>query len=144
MKSLVKYITESQIKIDKYMFHLSNPAFRNSISTKGLIPQKGPSTEMLWDGMNIDLPKCIFLFAGNDNPYDSTYDDDLWVVDTSNLDKSKFQKDPDEYMYKKYGSIIYTEIIPPECIILEYKGKNDKDTSRNFIKKWKEIIKKYK
>ena len=144
MKTLNEYINESSINIDKYMFHLANPVFRDSILEKGLIPQKGASTEIHWDDMGVDLPKCVFMFKGNEEPYDSTYDDDLWVIDTTNLDKSKFKKDIDDYMYKKYGSVMYTDIVDPSYITLEYKGSDGKDTTRKFMSVWKKTIKKYK
>ena len=74
-----KYLKENTNKI--ILFHTSNPIFRNSIFKKGLIPSVGESYKMHYDESD-NLEKFVFL---SKSPYDTTYDDDVWAVDVSDI-----------------------------------------------------------
>ena len=77
---------------NKYVYHTSNPFFRDKISKEGLIP-KGKSETWLSD-TNID-GKVIFVVNSNKEDYrfDSTYDDDIYRIDTTKLN-NKWYNDP--------------------------------------------------
>jgi dipeptidyl aminopeptidase/acylaminoacyl peptidase len=103
---------------NKYVYHTSNPMFRDKISKEGLIP-KGKSETWLSD-TKID-GKVIFA-VNSDNKkdrWDSTYDDDIYRIDTTNLN-NKWYNDPNFDVEDK--RIITFEKIPRNSIKLLYKG----------------------
>jgi len=103
----------------RYVYHTSNPIFRDMISKKGLIP-KGRSEAWL-TGTKID-GKVIFA-VNSDDPsdwWDSTYDDDIYRIDTSGLN-NKWYVDPNFDLEDK--RIITFERIPLDSIELIRKGE---------------------
>ncbi len=103
---------------NKYVYHTSNPIFRDKISKEGLIT-KGKSETWLSD-TKID-GKVIFA-VNSDNPkkwWDSTYDDDIYRIDTTEL-INKWYNDPNFDLEDK--RIITFENIPLNSIKLIYKG----------------------
>lgn len=103
---------------NKCIYHTSNPIFRDKISKEGLIV-KGNSEAWLSD-TNID-GKVIFA-VNSDNKkdwWDSTYDDDIYEIDTTNLNNDWY-KDPNFDL--EHNRIITFENIPPNSIRLIYKG----------------------
>jgi hypothetical protein len=76
----------------KYIYHTSNPIFRDKISKEGLTP-RGKSESWLSD-TKID-GKVIFAINSNkkEDIWDSGYDDDLYRINTTNL-KNKWYHDP--------------------------------------------------
>lgn len=113
---------------NKYVYHTSNPIFRDKISKEGLIP-KGKSETWLSD-TKID-GKVIFVVNSNKEKYffDSTYDDDIYQIDTTKLN-NKWYNDPN------FGSdelhLITFENIPLNSIKLIYKGSFSLDESINI------------
>jgi RimJ/RimL family protein N-acetyltransferase len=113
---------------NKYVYHTSNPIFRDKISKEGLIP-KGKSESWLSD-TKID-GKVIFVVNSNKKKYffDSTYDDDIYQIDTTKLN-NKWYNDPN------FGSdelhLITFENIPLNSIKLIYKGSFSLDESINI------------
>lgn len=103
---------------DKYVYHTSNPIFRDKISKEGLIP-KGKSETWLSD-TNID-GDVIFAVNSNNKKdlWDSTYDDDIYEIDTTNIN-NKWYNDPNFDLEDK--RIITFEKIPLNSIKLIYKG----------------------
>jgi hypothetical protein len=103
---------------NKYVYHTSNPVFRDRIKKEGLIP-KGKSETWL-SNTNID-GKIIFAVNSNNKKdwWDSTYDDDIYKIDTTEL-KNKWYVDPNFYLEDK--RIITFENIPPNSIKLIYTG----------------------
>lgn len=81
-----------QVKPNKYVYHTSNPIFRDKISKEGLIP-KGKSESWLSD-TKID-GEVIFVVNSNKEGYrfNSTYDDDIYRIDTTKLN-NKWYNDP--------------------------------------------------
>ena len=103
---------------NKYVYHTSNPVFRDKISKEGLIP-KGKSETWLSD-TNID-GKVIFVVNSNKEDYrfDSTYDDDIYRIDTTKLN-NKWYNDPN---FDSDGLHLITfDKIPLSAIKLIYKG----------------------
>lgn len=80
------------VKVNRFVYHVSNPIFRDDILKNGLIP-KGKSEAWLSD-TNI---KGKVIFATNsDNEkdwFDSTYNDDVYRIDTTKI-KNKWYEDP--------------------------------------------------
>ena len=106
----------------KILYHTSNPLFREKIRKEGLKPKVGNSYFFHWAGRYIDgkeikskkdLTPYIFL---SKRPYDSTYDDDLWEVDVSEI--TDIEKDPSGIV----DAYITQSEIPPYCLNLVYEG----------------------
>ena len=110
-----------EVEPNKYLYHTSNPIFRDKIAKEGLIP-KGKSESWLSD-TKID-GKVIFA-VNSDNKkdwWDSTYDDDIYQIDTIGL-KNVWYNDPNFGTDKLH--IITFEAIPPRSLKLIYKGKGE-------------------
>ena len=120
---LFEWITKEPADIGSVMLHKAPKDVRKMIMSDGLKAQVGASYQGHWEGKA--LVPSVFLYSPDKEEYDTTYDDDVWAVDTSRLDKTRFQTDPDEYMYKTYGSVIYTDNIPPSCLKLVKKGTGE-------------------
>lgn len=116
------------ISVWRFVFHMSNPFYRDNIMAKWLIP-KGKSDSWLSD-TNIE-GKVIFL-SNNDNPenwFDSWYNDDIYKIDTLWLDNAWY-KDPNFSDHQDSETYIITfEPIPYTNIELIYKwdGENTDD-----------------
>jgi GNAT superfamily N-acetyltransferase len=107
-----------EVTPNKYVYHTSNPGFRDKISKEGL-RVKSKSVTWLSD-TKID-GKVIFA-VNSDNKkdwWDSTYDDDIYRIDTTNLN-NKWYNDPNFDLDDK--RIITFEDIPLNSIKLIYKG----------------------
>lgn len=126
-KTISKILAEkTEIKqYPKVLYHKSPISVRNLILKKGLIPTVGDSYKAHWDDKD-DLTPYVFLYDHNaikNGEYDSTYDDDIYAVDTSQLNKKHLFDDPDNEMI---GCYAYDMAIPTSAIKLVYKGsKND-------------------
>jgi len=117
-----------EVKPNKYVYHTSNPIFRNIISKEGLMPQ-GKSESWL-SNTKID-GKVIFVVNDNEENYrfDSTYDDDIYRIDTSKLN-NKWYNDPN---FESDGLHLITfDKIPLSSIKLIYKGNFTLDESINI------------
>lgn len=102
----------------RYVYHTSNPIFRDMISKQGLIPKE--RSEAWLTGTKID-GKVIFA-VNSDDPsdwWDSTYDDDIYRINTSGLN-NKWYVDPNFDLEDK--RIITFERIPLDSIELIKKG----------------------
>jgi hypothetical protein len=110
-----------EIKPNRWIYHTSNPIFRKRILKEGLVP-KGRSESWLSD-TNIE-GRVIFAVNSNDRDYlwNSTYDDDIYKIDTSGLD-NKWYHDPN---FDSDGIHIITfDPIPLKSIKLVYGGSGD-------------------
>jgi len=89
------------VKVNRYIYHTSNPIFRDKINSVGLIPQ-GKSEAWLTD-TKID-GKVIFA-VNSDNKkdwWDSTYDDDIYQIDTTGLNNTWERNEEKERMYGQF------------------------------------------
>ena len=112
-----------EVKPNRYLYHTSNPIFRDRIAKEGLIP-KGKSESWL-SNTKID-GEVIFAVNSDDKEkwFNSTYDDDIYKIDTKNL-KNKWYNDPN---FDSDGIHIITfERIPLESIKLIYKGTGESE-----------------
>ena len=124
---------DAMSKLPSTLYHKSPIGFRESILRNGLIPNVGPSYKAHYEGVSSDLKPYIFLYNHDEvenGEYDSTYDDDIYAIDTSKLDASHLHKDPDEYMR---GCLVYDLKIPASAIRLVYKGSS-KDSDDMSLK----------
>jgi len=126
---------------NKYVYHSSNPIFREKISKMGLMPK--PKSDSWLENTPI---KGEVIFATNSDDknewFDSTYDDDIYKIDTSKISNKwyedpNFSKDKEEYV--EFGGkkiklpprqgenfyIITFEKIPLNAIELIYKGTGE-------------------
>lgn len=110
---LNKYFNDLTVFVPSILYHKSNPINRNNILTEGLIPKIGYSYEAHYE--DFDVKPAVFLSETKD--YDTTYDDDLFEIESSNY---SFIKDPDV----KNGYVCF-EKINPNNIKLIYKGTGD-------------------
>jgi len=139
-KSLIKEsVNDKLIKLipNEYVYHKSNPIFRYKISKEGL-KTKGKSETWLSD-TKIE-GECIFCTNSDSKEdwFDSTYDDDIYKIDTTKLN-NKWFLDPnfiskESYVTykgkkvklpnndKEYKHIITFENIPLNAIELIYEG----------------------
>lgn len=121
-KTINRIMLESNIQhCPKFLYHKSPYLARKEILKQGLIPQVGASYQAHWEGEE-NLTPYIFLYDHEtieNGEYDSTYDDDIWQIDTSQLDLSHLFPDPDEDMV---GCLAYDLPIPPKAMKLIYKG----------------------
>lgn len=73
-----------EVKPNRYLYHTSNPIFRDKIAKEGLIP-KGKSDAWL---SYTKIDGEVIFAVNSDNKedwFDSTYDDDIYRIDTTNL-----------------------------------------------------------
>lgn len=107
-----------KINVGRYLYHTSNPIFRDNILKKGLIV-KGKSETWLTD-TNINGKVIFAVNSENKNDFwDTTYDDDIYRIDTKNID-NEWYNDPN---FKENNKRIITfKNIPASSIILIYKG----------------------
>ncbi len=121
--NIQEFITESKYKYiqvipNKYVYHTSNPIFRDKISKEGLVT-KGKSDAWLSD---TKIDGNVIFAVNSDNKedwWDSTYDDDIYKIDTTNL-INKWYNDPNFNLEDK--RIITFEDIPRDYIKLIYKS----------------------
>lgn len=104
---------------NRFVYHTSNPIFRQQIKEVGLIP-KGKSESWLSDTPT----EGKVIFATNSDSkedwFDSTYDDDIYKIDTSTLN-NQWYLDPN-FGTENNQHIITFEPIPLDVIKLIYKG----------------------
>ncbi len=104
------------VETNRYVYHTSNPIFRDKIASEGLIP-KAKSEAWLSD-TKID-GKVIFAVNNSDGyKWDSTYDDDIYQIDTSKIN-NQWYNDPN---FNDGKHIITFDSIPLQAIKLIYKG----------------------
>ena len=120
-----------RIKVGKYVFHLSYPAFRESITKQGLVS----SSEDHFNVSNAvyannEIDPSAYCYPMNID-FDSPWDLDFWRIDTELLRNEWFI---DEVMWRDYCSrewlrhlYVYTKgNIPIECLSL-YRFQNSKE-----------------
>ena len=117
-----------EITPNKIVIHKSNPKFRDKIIEQGLKASAGECYK-IYAGYG---EKCIpAIFATNSTNkrawFDSTYDDDVWAINTELIPNVKWYKDKHFESSKKH--IVTFDNIPPEAIELMSEGTG-KDTIR--------------
>ena len=110
-----------EITPNKIVIHKSNPKFRDRISNEGLRASAGECYK-IYAGYG---EKCIpAIFATNSINkrawFDSTYDDDVWAINTELIPNVKWYKDRHFESSKKH--IVTFDNIPSEAIELMREG----------------------
>lgn len=124
-----RILVEQKVKGDeiipgKYVIHSSNPLNRDSISKNGIKTSLGECYLIYADINYNEDEECVpAVFATNSlkkkDLFDSTYDDDLWVIDTEIANVKWFK---DAHFGPEDKHIVTFEDIPVESIRLVYKG----------------------
>ena len=110
-----------EITPNKIVIHKSNPKFRDRISNEGLKASAGDCYK-IYAGYG---EKCIpAIFATNSTNkrawFDSTYDDDVWEINTEMIPNVKWYKDRHFESTKKH--IVTFDNIPVDAITLKHEG----------------------
>ena len=105
----------------RVVVHTSNPVVRDNIKLTGLQVSVGECYQ-LYVGDDVDCMEAIFATdsLSKNEMFDSTYDDDIWLIDTE-CANVKWYRDK-HFDFGPYKHIVTFENISPECIKLIYKG----------------------
>jgi len=98
----------------KILYHTSNPKVRELIRDEGLKPMIGDSYALHYQGTGLEIRPAIFLC---NERYDSTFDDDVWEVNSDYLIEKTFA---DDGCFD--GCEVTFDAIPVEAIKLIYEG----------------------
>jgi len=113
----------SKYEPGKYVAHKSNPLWRDNIELTGLQTSVGECYKQFAGDDDIPCKEAIFATdsVNEDEMFDSTYDDDIWIIDTEcagvDWHKDRHFENGD---YQKH--IVTFNNISPDCIKLIYKG----------------------
>ena len=124
----------------KFIVHTSNPLWRDNIELTGLQTSVGDCYRQYVGG---DTPCKEAIFATDsskeEDAYDTTYDDDIWIIDTE-CAGVQWYKDRhfDDGDYKKH--IVTFNNISPDCLKLIYKGTGGDITENVIIVKENKVI----
>ncbi len=135
---------------NEIVVHKSNPIWRKNILETGLQVSVGECYKT-YVGYG---EKCIpAIFATNSTNkrawFDSTYDDDIWFIDTKMIPDVKWYKDKHFESTKKH--IVTFENIPPEALTLKYQGsgsdkflKESENKKSNYVNVIKQLVEPFK
>ena len=101
--------------------HKSNPIFRDNIMSEGLKVKDGECYK-IYVGYGTKCKPAIFATNSiNERAwFDSTYDDDIWEINTEMIPDVKWYKDRHFESTKKH--IVTFQNIPSEALTLKYEG----------------------
>lgn len=129
-ESQYKKLQEQRVKGEeitpgRYVVHSSNPSNRDNISTTGLQVSLGECYLIYADSNYGEDDECVpAIFATNSikkkDLFDSTYDDDIWVIDTERANVQWYKDAHFDGGNTKH--IVTFEDIPVDAIRLIYKG----------------------
>jgi hypothetical protein len=114
-----------EITPDKYVVHTSNPSNRDSIKEYGIRAVLGECYLIYADSNYGEEDECVpAVFDTNSvkkkELFDSTYDDDVWVIDTERANVQWYKDAHFDGGDTKH--IVTFEDIPVDAIRLIYKG----------------------
>ena len=114
----------------KIVVHKSNPMFRDKILQDGLKVKAGECYK-IYVGDGTKCKPAIFATNSTNKRawFDSTYDDDIWEINTEMIPDVKWYKD--RHYDSKSKHIVTFQDIPREAITLKYEGTGSGD-----VKKW--------
>lgn len=156
MKNLIKKILFEETKKDyspagkeiipnKIVIHKSNPMFRDKINEIGLNARAGECYK-IYVGYGEKCKPAIFATNSTNKRswFDSTYDDDVWEINTEMIPNVKWYKDRHFESTKKH--IVTFQDIPKEAIKLLYEGTGrdggiNESTDKSEDKKLKLVTK---
>ncbi len=131
-KLLSEDLDNGKKKLNKYVYHTSAPINRDRIEKNGITPHRGDQ----WLSDTKIEGNAVFA-TNSDNPkdwFDSTYDDDVWRIDTTKISNAKWFMDPNFSWDKKYKHIYTKSAIPRNAIelIKNGTGKDLLETQSKF------------
>jgi hypothetical protein len=110
-----------EITPNKIVIHKSNPKFRDKIIEQGLKVRAGECYK-IYAGYGTKCKPAIFATNSTNKRswFDSTYDDDVWEIDTTKISNVKWYKD--RHYESRSKHIVTFQDIPKEAIKLIYEG----------------------
>ena len=111
----------NEIIPNRIIVHKSNPIWRKNILETGLQVSVGECYKT-YVGYGEKCKPAIFATNSTNKRawFDSTYDDDIWFIDTTKIPDVKWYKDRHFESTKKH--IVTFQDIPPEALTLQYEG----------------------
>ncbi len=106
----------NNIKVNRYVYHASHISNRTRITKNGIVPHRG----VQWLNDTNISGKAVFA-TNSDNSKDwfnSTWDDDVWRIDTQKIPNIKWLTDPNFHDIKNNKHIYTNSKIPKEAIEL--------------------------
>jgi hypothetical protein len=124
-----KEITPNHIVV-----HKSNPMFRDKIMENGLKVRAGECYK-IYVGYGVKCKPAIFATNSTNKRswFDSTYDDDIWEINTEMIPDVKWYKD--RHFESRSKHIVTFQDIPKEAITLKYEGTG---SSEDILNSWPE------
>ena len=129
-ESQYKKLQEQRVKGEeitpgRYVVHSSNPSNRENISTTGLQVSLGECYLIYADSNYGEDEECVPAVFATDSikkkdMFDSTYDDDIWVIDTE-IANVQWYKDA-HFDGGDTKHIVTFEDVPADAVRLIYKG----------------------
>jgi hypothetical protein len=107
----------------EFVVHKSNPVWRENIELTGLQTSVGDCYQQ-YVGGEVECKESIFATdsLNEKDMFDSTYDDDIWLINTQCAGVTWYKDrhfEGSDYNYH----IVTFENIPPQCVELIHKGK---------------------
>ena len=114
--------------------HKSNPIFRDNIMSEGLKVKDGECYK-IYVGYGTKCKPAIFATNSTNKRawFDSTYDDDIWEINTEMIPDVKWYKDRHFESIKKH--IVTFQNIPSEALTLKYEGSGRNDFLEESIRR---------
>ena len=114
-----------EITPNKVVIHKSNPVWRENILKTGLQASAGECYKT-YVGYGVKCKPAIFATNSTNKRawFDSTYDDDIWEINTEMIPDVKWYKD--RHFESRSKHIVTFQDIPSDALTLKYKG-NSKD-----------------
>ena len=108
------------------VIHKSNPMFRDKIKEDGLKVRAGECYK-IYVGYGTKCRPAIFATNSTNKRawFDSTYDDDIWEINTEMIPDVKWYKD--RHYESRSKHIVTFQDIPKEAITLKYEGTGSGD-----------------
>jgi hypothetical protein len=142
----VKFMNESESEDKDYspagkeitpnhiVVHKSNPMFRDKIMENGLKVRAGECYKV-YVGYGVKCKPAIFATNSTNKRawFGSTYDDDIWFIDTTKIPDVKWFKD--RHFESRSKHIVTFQDIPKEAITLKYEGTG---SSEDILNSWPE------
>ena len=115
-----------EVTPNNIVIHKSNPMYRDKIMENGLKARAGECYK-IYVGYGVKCKPAIFATNSTNKRawFDSTYDDDVWEINTEMIPDVKWYKD--RHYESRSKHIVTFQDIPKEAITLKYKGTGSGD-----------------
>ena len=119
-----------EITPNNIVIHKSNPVWRENILKTGLQVSAGECYKT-YVGYGVKCKPAIFATNSTNKRawFDSTYDDDIWEINTEMIPDVKWYKD--RHFESRSKHIVTFQDIPKEALTLKYEGTGSGD-----VEKW--------